>query len=321
MSIEMMMIGGQMNAVDTATGEIVNTQIDCLPDAFDIPSCVQTALFGDEVTKPVISTSEIKTETRGRKAKVTGNPYASLFANASYDEDTGACSLGKRMDDLLYSVATTTEKSTRIPVNQLIFVMKSAELSTKGIMETINKRRALKKSDTVGERYARILRTAADILIRRLGEPENADAIQLDAGMAFSFELDSVAYKRSEGSSNAVVCPIEFTEGDKETLRRLAVAGLDAQFETHIQKVTEQSGRMLQRIESKAVPFEKVYEVVTAEFPYESVQVEAEQPDEYSKWIDAINDKKSVADASDEPDWWISPMQVSVYTDEDNEPW
>lgn len=321
-----MMIEGQMTAVDLSTGEIVNSSLSTLPDAYDIAPAVDLALYGDAETKGITSpTSEIK-ETRGRKTKATINPYASVFANMSYSEDTGCCSLGPKMDDLLYSVATTAEKSTRIPVKQLAFVMKNEELSSKSIMEHLNKRRALKQEKGIGERYARILRNAADILIRRLGEPENHDVIQLDSGMSFCFEADTVAYKHSDGVSNAVVCPVEFTEGDKDTIRRLAIAGLDAQIESHITSVTEQSGRMSQRIKGEVIPFEEVYKAISAEFPYEVVEPEAVKTPESvyldadDAWLDSVVNKKE-KQSDDEPEWWIKPIQVSTYTNEAGEPW
>lgn len=326
--IKMMMFDGKMNAVDTTTGEIVNDAFPVLPDAFDITRAVDIALFGDADTEAVIHpTSEMKKETRGRKTKVTINPYASLFANVSYDEDTGECSLGKKMDDLLYSVSTTAEESTRIPVKQLIYVMKNVELSTKTIQASINKRRALKVGETIGERYARILRNAADILIRRLGEPENHDAIQLDSGMSYCFEADTARYTHSDGTSKAVVCPVEFTEGDKETIRRLAIAGLDAQIESHIQKVTEQSGRMMQRIQGEIVPLEQVYEAVTNEFPYEVVVPEAVKAYEpvYLDADDAYIDSVLSGNKSQEkePDDWVINFQSSShkYTNELGEEW
>lgn len=317
-----MMIEGQMTAVDLSTGEIVNSSLSTLPDAYDIAPAVDLALYGDAETKGITSpTSEIKAEKRGRKAKVANNPYASVFANMSYSEDTGCCSLGPKMDELLYSVATTAEESTRIPVKQLAFVMKTEELSTKAIEELINKRRALNREKGIGERYARILRKAAEILIRRLGEPESAGAIQLNSGMAFCFEADSVAYKISDGLPNAVMCPVEFTEGDKEVLRGLALAHKDVEAQAYVNQVTEQSGRMLERIIAIKLPAEcEVLKAIDNEFPFAPYEQEEVFQDADDEWIDSVVNKKE-KQSDDEPEWWIKPIQVSTYTNEAGEPW
>lgn len=322
--IKMLMIDGVMNAVDLETGEIVNHAFPVLPEAYNTTSAVEAVLFGDADNKALISTTEIKKETRGRKAKVNTNPYASVFANMFYDEDTGRCSLGVKMDDLIRSVAHTAHYSSHIPVKQLAFVMKMEELSTSSILEQMNKRRFLQGEKGVGERYARVLRKAAEILIRRLGEPENHDAIQLDSGMTFNFEVDTANYARSGEMSKAVVCPVEFTEGDKETIRRLAIAGLDAQIEAHVNEITEQSGRMMRRIQGEVVPLEKVYQAISNEFPYEVAhEVTATQPvylDADDAWIDSVLNAPVVTEEEDDiPEWWIS-TPVTVYNEE-GEPW
>ncbi|KAJ9432440.1 hypothetical protein PMI39_008905 [Pantoea sp. YR343] len=319
--IKMLMIDGVMNAVDLETGEIVNHSFPVLPEAYNVAPAVESVLFGDADYKPLLSTTVIKTETRGRKAKVNTNPYASVFANMAYDEDTGRCSLGVKMDDLLRSVAHTAHYSSHIPVKQLAFVMKSEELSTESIMEQINKRRFIQGEKGISERYARVLRKAAEILIRRLGEPESAGAIQLNSGMAFCFEADSVAHKISDGLPNAVMCPVEFTEGDKEVLRGLALAHKDVEAQAYVNQVTEQSGRMLERIIAIKLPAEcEVLKAIDNEFPFAPYEQEEVFQDADDEWIDSVVNKKE-KQSDDEPEWWIKPIQVSTYTNEAGEPW
>lgn len=331
--IKMVKIDGIMNAVDTTTGEIVNHSFPALPDAYNTTPAVESVLFGDAETKGIVTNISTslkdgeKKETRGRKAKLVVNPFASLFANASYNEDTGECSLGSKMEDVLYSVASLSTGNTRIPVKQLMYVLKCEELSTKTVKEHLNKRRALRPSDEeeIGERYAQSLVRTAECVVKRLQDPESASIFEDMPSCAFNYEVDSVAYTRSEGMSKAVLCPVEFTEGDKETIRRLAIAGLDAQIESHIQKVTEQSGRMMQRIQGHVVPFEQVYEAISNEFPFE-VALEVVEPepaflDADDAWLDSVlNGEKKEAK---EPDDWGVAFQSSSnkYTNELGEEW
>lgn len=331
--IKMIKIDGIMNAVDTATGEIVNHSFPVLPEAYNTTPAVESVLFGDAEIKGIVSNISTslkdgeKKETRGRKAKLVVNPFASLFANASYNEDTGECSLGSKMEDVLYSIASLSTGNTRIPVKQLMYVLKCEELSTKAVQEHLNKRRALHPSDEeeIGERYAQSLVRSAECVVKRLQDPESASVFEDMPSCAFNFEVDTVAYTRSEGTSNAVVCPIEFTEGDKETLRRLAIAGLDAQLESHIEQITQQSGRMMRRIEGQVVPLEQVYEAISNEFPYE-VALEVVEPepvflDADDAYIDSVlNGTKA---QTKEPDDWGVAFQSSSYkyTNELGEEW
>ncbi|PIF21300.1 hypothetical protein [Candidatus Pantoea floridensis] len=323
--IKMMMIDGQMNAVDTETGEIVNHSLPCLPDAYDVSSAVDLALYGDMGNEGVILPNSFNQEApktkRGRPSKAIHNPYASIFANAAYNEDTNECSLGAKMGDLLYSAANATTTSTRIPVAQLMFILKSDEITTKRTMENLNKRRAFYVGQTVEERYAQIVNKAAESVINRLQQPENADIIKFDSGMAFCFEADSGAYKISDGLSNAVMCPVEFTEGDKEVLRGLALAHKDVEAQAYVNQVKEQSGRMLERIEAIKLPAEcEVLEAIDNEFPFSPYEQEEVFQDADDAWIDSVvNKKEKHSDA--EPDWWNIPVQVGTYTNEAGEPW
>jgi len=68
-----------------------------------------------------------------------------------------------------------------------------------------------------------------------------------------------------------MLCPVEFTEGDRRTIRALARAGNIEAINDYLQRVTEQSGRMMQRILGKPLSEDskQAYDQLDAEFPYE----------------------------------------------------
>ena len=270
MKIEWIKVDGMMVAIDKATGEILDELLTPLPADYDVSKAV-IDILEDMFGASVIPTAEIKQEKRGRKAKRKFNTYASYFSNVQYSEDTGASNMDSMVDDLVYSASTLSTGNTRIPVKQLVYVMRSEELTTKGIQELLNKRRVIKGGEALEERYCRDIRAAAESLIKRIDMAQEDGALNLSTSDVFQFDADSVAYERSQGVVNAMLCPVEFTEGDKRTIRALARAGGIEAINDYLQRVTEQSGRMMQRILGKPLSEDskQAYDQLDAEFPYE----------------------------------------------------
>lgn len=276
MKIEWIKVDGMMFAIDKATGEILNESLNTLPADYDVSEAVVDVLedmFGDSV----ITTSEIKQEKRGRKAKELSNPYASFFANVQYSEETGGSNISGVVDDLVYSACTASSGNTRLPVKQLLHVMRCADLSVKGIQSYLSKRRIIKGEASIGERYSRSILASADALIKGIQRHEELGTINLNNSSAFQFDADSVAYERSQGVINALLCPVEFTEGDKRTIRDLAKTGNIQAINDYLQRVTEQSGRMMQRILGKPLSKDskEAYDQLDAEFPYEPYETDS----------------------------------------------
>lgn len=270
MKIEWIEMDGMMVAIDKSTGEILNDSLDTLPADYDVSQTVMDTLqdmFGSYLN----TTSQIKTETRGRKAKAVNNPYASFFSSVQYNEDTGSSDMVNALDDLVYSASTASTGNTRIPVKQLVHVMRNEDLSSKAIQNTLGKRRIIKGDDTPGIRYCQQILESAESLIKRIDTHQERGTINLNDSSAFQFDEDSVAYERSMVLPNAMLCPVEFTEGDKRTIRALARAGNIEAINEYLQRVTEQSGRMMQRILGKPASKDskKAYMELHAEFPYE----------------------------------------------------
>lgn len=270
MKIKWIKIDGLMTAIDKDTGEIINETLDILPNGYDVTDSVMevlTDLFGE----PLNTTAEIKSETRGRKAKGVANPYASYFANVQYDENTGKSNMNSTLDDLVYSASTVSSGNTRIPVKQLVYVMRSEDLSTKGVQGTLGKRRVIKGESSPKERYCRDVLSAAEHLIKRVDIYESMGRINLNDGYGFSFKTDSEDYGRSQGLVYALLCPIDFTEGDKATLRSLALKGDVATMERCINSISEQATRMIQRIQGRQISNDSklAYAELNAEFPYQ----------------------------------------------------
>jgi len=270
MKIEWIKVGGLMTAIDSETGEILNDRLDTLPADYDVTGTVDTVLT-DLFGMSLNTAAEIKKETRGRKPKAVHNPYASLFANIQRKEDTSEAILVKNLGDLIYSASTTTSGNTRIPVKQLMNVMRLPELSTKGIQNLLGKRRILKGEKAPEERYCQDLLCASESLIKRIEVHQERGTIDLNKSTTFQFDADTEAYMRSQGVVNAMLCPVEFTEGDKRTIRALARAGNIEAINDYLQRVTEQSGRMMQRILGKPLSEDskQAYDQLDAEFPYE----------------------------------------------------
>jgi len=270
MKIDWIEIDNMMVAIDKATGEILNESLEALPADYDVSEAVVDVLediFGDSV----ITTAEIKKEKRGRKAKNEFNAYTSYFSNVQYNEDTGTSNMDTSVEDLVYSASTVNSGNTRIPVKQLVYVMRSEQLTTKGIKDLLNKRRIIKGEKPLEDRYCRDVRAAAEHLIKRIDMHQERGTLNLNDSSAFQFNADSVAYERSQGAINALLCPIEFTEGDKRTIRALARAGNIQAINDYLQRVTEQSGRMMQRVLGKLLSEDskQAYTELHDEFPYE----------------------------------------------------
>ncbi|WP_313611825.1 hypothetical protein [Pantoea piersonii] len=270
MNIKWIKLDNKLVAIDKDTGEILDESLDTLPAGYDVNECVMDVL-AEMFGSPLNTTAEIKEEKRGRKAKEEYNPYTSFFSNVHYNEDTGTSSMDTSVEDLVYSAATVNAGNTRIPVKQLIYVMRSEQLSTKGIQELLNKRRIIKGGKPLEERYCRDVRAAAESLIKRINTHQDKGTINLNDSSAFQFDEDRVAHERSMGLPNAMLCPVEFTEGDKRTIRALARAGNIEAINDYLQRVTEHSGRMMQRILGKPASEDskKAYMELHAEFPYE----------------------------------------------------
>ncbi len=149
--------------------------------------------------------------------------------------------------------------------------MRNEDLSSKAIQNTLGKRRIIKGDDTPGIRYCQQILESAESLIKRIEMHQERGTINLNDSSAFQFDEDSIAYERSKGLPNAMLCPVEFTEGDKRTIRVLARAGNIEAINEYLQRVTEQSGRMMQRILGKPASKDskKAYMELHAEFPYE----------------------------------------------------
>lgn len=276
MKIEWIKADGMMIAIDKATGEILNESLNALPADYDVSKAVVDVLedmFGDSV----ITTSLLDKPKTGPKPKQVSNPYASFFSNVQYREDTGSSNMIDVLDDLVYSASTASTGNTRIPVKQLVHVMRSEELSTKGVQETLGKRRIIKGEKAPGKRYCQQILEAAEHLIKRIDMHQERGTLNLNDSSAFQFNADSVAYERSQGAINALLCPVEFTEGDKRTIRALARAGNIQAINDYLQRVTEQSGRMMQRIlgEPLSEDSKEAYDQLDAEFPYEPYETDS----------------------------------------------
>lgn len=270
MKIEWIKVDGMMVAIDKTTGEILDESLTPLPADYDVSKAVIDVLedmFGDSV----ITTSLLDKPKAGPKPKQVSNPYASFFSNVQYREDTGSSNMIDTLDDLVYSASTASTGNTRIPVKQLVHVMRAEDLSTKGVQETLGKRRIIKGEKAPGKRYCQQILEAAEHLIKRIDMHQERGTLNLNDSSAFRFDADSVAYERSQGVVNAMLCPVEFTEGDKRTIRALARAGNIEAINDYLQRVTEQSGRMMQRILGKPVSKDskQAYDQLDAEFPYE----------------------------------------------------
>jgi len=276
MKIEWIKVDDLMFAIDKATGEILNESLDTLPADYDVSKAVVDVLE-DMFGGSVITTAEIKKEKRGRKAKNEFNAYTSYFSNVQYNEDTGTSNLDTSVEDLVYSASTVNSGNTRIPVKQLVYVMRSEQLTTKGIKDLLNKRRIIKGEKPLEDRYCRDVRAAAEHLIKRIDMYQERGTLNLNDSSAFQFNADSVAYERSQGAINALLCPVEFTEGDKRTIRALARAGNIQAINDYLQRVTEQSGRMMQRILGKPLSEDskEAYDQLDAEFPYEPYETDS----------------------------------------------
>lgn len=290
MKIEWVRIDGLMTAIDSETGEILNDKLSTLPADYDVTGSVDSALvelFG----KPLNTTAEIKCETRGRKPKVIQNPYASLFANIQRKEDTSEIILVENLGDLIYSASTTTSGNTRIPAKQLMNVMRLPELTTKGIQSMLGKRRILKGEKAPEERYCQDLLAASESLIKRIEVHQERGTINLSHSSAFQFDADTEAFRRSQGMINAPLCVVEFTKGDKETLRTLAKRGDIAAMQRYITRINAQAGRMIERCNGKPVPADSrhAYEELQAEFPYNPYET-----DEYFSPASRPQRRKSV---------------------------
>lgn len=125
-------------------------------------------------------------------------------------------------------------------------------------------------------RYCQELLSAAEHLIKRIDVYQEKGTINLNDSSAFQFDEDSVAYERSMGLSNAMLCSVEFTEGDKRTIRAMArVRNIEA-INDYLQRVTEQSGRMMQRISGKPASevSKQAYNELQAEFPYQPYETD-----------------------------------------------
>jgi len=276
MKIEWIKVDGMMIAIDKATGEILNESLNTLPADYDVSKAVVDVLedmFGDSV----ITTSLLDKPKTGPKPKQVSNPYASFFSNVQYREDTGSSNMIDVLDDLVYSASTASTGNTRIPVKQLVHVMRSEELSTKGVQETLGKRRIIKGEKAPDKRYCQQILEAADHLIKRIDMHQERGTLNLNDSSAFQFNADSVAYERSQGAINALLCPVEFTEGDKRTIRALAKTGNIQAINDYLQRVTEQSGRMMQRIlgEPLSEDSKEAYDQLDAEFPYEPYETDS----------------------------------------------
>ncbi|MBK5015818.1 hypothetical protein [Pantoea sp. S62] len=270
MKIEWIKVDGMMVAIDKATGEILDESLTTLPADYDVSKAVVDVLedmFGDSV----ITTSLLDKSKTGPKPKQVSNPYASYFSNVQYREDTGSSNMIDALDDLVYSASTASTGNTRIPVKQLVHVMRAEELSTKGVQGTLGKRRIIKGEKAPGKRYCQQILEAAEHLIKRIDMHQERGTINLNDSSAFQSDADSVAYERSQGVVNAMLCPVEFTEGDRRTIRALARAGNIEAINDYLQRVTEQSGRMMQRILGKPLSKDskQAYDQLDAEFPYE----------------------------------------------------
>jgi hypothetical protein len=270
MKIEWIKVYGMMVAIDKATGEILDESLTPLPADYDVSEAVIDVLE-DMFGASVITTSLLDKPRTGPKPKQVSNPYASYFSNVQYREDTGSSNMIDALDDLVYSASTASTGNTRIPVKQLVHVMRAEELSTKGVQGTLGKRRIIKGEKAPGKRYCQQILEAAEHLIKRIDMHQERGTINLNDSSAFQFDADSVAYERSQGVVNAMLCPVEFTEGDKRTIRALARAGNIEAINDYLQRVTEQSGRMMQRILGKPLSEDskQAYDQLDAEFPYE----------------------------------------------------
>ncbi|WP_145032399.1 hypothetical protein [Pantoea ananatis] len=270
MKIDWIEIDNMMVAIDKTTGEILNDSLDTLPAEYDVSQTVMETLedmFGGSLN----TTSLLDKPKTGPKPKLVSNPYASFFSNVQYREDTGSSNMVDALDDLVYSASTASTGNTRIPVKQLILVMRSEQLSTKGIQESLSKRRIIKGEKAPGKRYCQQLLESAECLINRIEMHQERGNINLSDSSAFQFNADSKAYERSMGLPHAMLCPVEFTEGDKRTIRALAKAGEIVAVNEFIQRITEQSGRMMQRIAGipASEDSKQAYTELHDEFPYE----------------------------------------------------
>lgn len=276
MKIEWIKVDGMMVAIDKKTGEILNESLDVLPADYDVSEAVVDVLediFGDSV----ITTSLLAKPKTGPKPKQVSNPYASFFSNVQYREDTGSSNMIDTLDDLVYSASTASTGNTRIPVKQLVHVMRAEDLSTKGVQEALGKRRIIKGEKAPGKRYCQQILEAAEHLIKRIDTHQERGTLNLNDSSSFQFNADSVAYDRSQGGVNAMLCPVNFTEGDKRIIRTLARGGNIQAVNDFIQHVNEHSNRMIERIRGKPVSIDSkcAYKELAAEFPYEPYEQDA----------------------------------------------
>ena len=284
MKIEWIKMDGMMVAIDKATGEILNESLVTIPADIDISETVMGVLddmFGNSFN----TTSQIKTETRGRKAKGVSNPYASFFSSVQYNEDTDSNNMVDALDDLVYSASTASSGNTRIPVKQLVHVMRNEDLSSKAIQNTLGKRRIIKGGEAPGIRYCQELLKSAESLIKRIEMHQERGTINLSDSSAFQFEQDSMDYERSVCLSKAVLCPVEFTEGDRRIIRALAKVGEVEAINDYLLRITEHSGRMMGRITSHLYPSsldsKTAFGDLNAEFPYEPYEEDEPAPHQY----------------------------------------
>lgn len=284
MKIEWIEIDGMMVAIDKSTGEILNDSLDTLPADYDVSQTVMDTLqdmFGSSLN----TTSLLDKPKTGPKPKQIFNPYASFFSNVHYREDTGSSNMVDALDDLVYSASTASTGNTRIPVKQLVLVMKSDKLSTKEIQEALSKRRIIKGDKAPGKRYCQQILESAESLIKRIDTHQERGTINLNDSSAFQFEQDSMGYERSVCLSKAILCPVEFTEGDRRIIRALAKVGEVEAINDYLQCITEHSGRMMGRITSHLYPSsldsKTAFGDLNAEFPYEPYEEDEPAPHQY----------------------------------------
>ncbi|MDJ0023237.1 hypothetical protein QM543_08060 [Pantoea eucrina] len=279
MKIEWIEIEGMMVAIDKSTGEILNDSLDTLPADYDVSQTVMDTLqdmFGSSLN----TTSLLDKPKTGPKPKQVSNPYASFFSNVHYREDTGSSNMVDALDDLVYSASTASTGNTRIPIKQLVLVMKSDKLSTKEIQEALSKRRIIKGDKAPGKRYCQQILESAESLIKRIDTHQERGTINLNDSSAFQFEQDSMGYERSVCLSKAILCPVEFTEGDRRIIRALAKAGELGAINDYLQRITEHSGRMMSRITCNNSPVssdsKEAFDELSAEFPYEPYETDSQ---------------------------------------------
>ena len=168
------------------------------------------------------------------------------FSGLHWNDDAGKYDMAPLVDDIVYGACNNHTGNTRVPVNQLITVMSHLSLlSTRSIQDMLSKRRVINNGDVIGERYCRTILAACENLIESLGYYINKGQLELDGDASFIFDVDAKSYHKYRYSPSCSVISCPFTQGERESIRRLSSLGMLSNIERLIDDANEKYSRWI----------------------------------------------------------------------------